>query len=89
MGTRCCTGWRSHCELSWRRPSEPTRPAAAVGRAKGTTLSIVDILLATNARTVNGLLYDLDGSGSISNAEQALRAKANEVYSAINELGGI
>jgi hypothetical protein len=62
---------------------------AAFGVANQTTLTVLDILLATDARTRNGLLYDLDGSGTISSSEQALRAQANEVYSAINAAGGI
>jgi hypothetical protein len=60
---------------------------AAFGVADDTTLTVLDILLATNAQTVNGLLYDLDGSGTISDAERALRELANAVYTAINEQG--
>ena len=52
-------------------------------------MTVLDILLATNEMTVDGLLYDRDGDGSIDILEQALRAMANDVYNAINEEGGI
>ena len=44
-----------------------------------------DILLATDVKARDGLLYDADGSGSISSFETLLRTLANELYSAINE----
>jgi uncharacterized delta-60 repeat protein len=62
---------------------------AAFGVADNTTLTVLDLLLATDARTRNGLLYDFDGSGTISAEERALREKANQVYTTINELGGL
>ena len=62
---------------------------AAFGVANGSTLSVLDILLATNARTVNGLLYDLDGSGTIDDDERTLRILADDVFSLINDLGGV
>jgi hypothetical protein len=62
---------------------------AAFGVTNYATMTVLDILVATNARTVNGLLYDLDGSGTISSAELTIRTKANDLYSAINELGDI
>jgi hypothetical protein len=60
---------------------------AAFGVANNTVLTVMDILMAANARTVNGLMYDLDGSGTISDAERALRIQANSVFAAINEQG--
>jgi hypothetical protein len=60
-----------------------------IGVANNTVMTVLDILAATNARTRNGLLYDLDGLGTISASEQALRTQANVVYSAINDLGGL
>jgi hypothetical protein len=62
---------------------------AAFGVANGATLSVMDILLATNARSCNGLLYDKDLSGEIGRLETILREMANEVYSGINALGDI
>jgi len=61
----------------------------AFGVADDTEMTVLDLLLATNEMTVDGLLYDLDESGSIDREEQALRAMANEVYSGINEQGDI
>ena len=58
--------------------------------ADNTTISILDILLATNDRTTNGLLYDLDGDGDADDSfETLLRTMANDVYNAINEQGEI
>lgn len=63
---------------------------AAFGVADYTTMSVLDILLATNDRTTNGLLYDLDGDGDADdNLETLLRTMANDVYNAINEQGEI
>mgnify|MGYP000293657970 CR=1 FL=1 len=47
--------------------------------------TIIDILLATDAKAADGLLYDVDDSDSISNFEKMLRTLANELYTAINE----
>lgn len=46
---------------------------------------IIDILLATNEKAHEGLLYDADDSGAISSFELILRMLANELYTAINE----
>jgi hypothetical protein len=62
---------------------------AAFGVADNTTLTVLRILQATDARTSNGLLYDLDSSGTISLPERALREMANLVYTAINQQGDI
>jgi hypothetical protein len=53
---------------------------AAVGQANGTVMTIMDILLATDGLAVNGNLY---------NGNAALRSIANNLYSAINTVGGI
>ena len=52
----------------------------AFGVADNTTLSIMDLLLATDAQAVNGVLY-------AGNA--ALRNKANNVFSAVNQAGAV
>lgn len=62
---------------------------AAFAAADGSTVTVLDLLQRVNSRTRRGLLYDVDGSGKIDAAEQSLRAGANAVFSAINELGGI
>jgi virginiamycin B lyase len=56
---------------------------AAFGVANDTTMTIFALLQATDAQTHNGLLYDTDGSGTISPLEKALRVMANQVYTAI------
>ncbi len=61
----------------------------AFGVASGSDVAILDLLLATNSRTVGGLLYDIDGSGSTDSWETSLRTMANDVYSAICEQGDI
>ena len=50
---------------------------------------VMDILLATDAQTVDGVLYDLDGDGVTEGYESLLRQLASEVYSAICEAGNI
>ncbi len=62
---------------------------ASFGVANNVSVSVLDLLLAVSDRTANGLLYDLDGSGTISDTERALRTRANDVFAAINELRGI
>ena len=52
----------------------------AFGVANNTTMTILDLLLATDAQAVNGVLYG-------GNATK--RNEANNVYSAINQAGGI
>ncbi len=62
---------------------------AAFGVANGTSVSVMDLLLAVNARSRNGLLYDADGNGQIDSTEAGYRTMANDAFSAINEAGGI
>ena len=54
-----------------------------------TVRTVLDLLLATNAKSRNGVLYDVDGSGAISSLEKTLREMANSVFAAINEQGDI
>jgi len=62
---------------------------AAFGVANGSTMSVLDLLLAVNDRSHNGVLFDVDGSGQISSLEAAYRAMADVVFTAINEAGGV
>ncbi|MFC1597391.1 tandem-95 repeat protein [Planctomycetota bacterium] len=48
-------------------------------------VAILDILLMTNEKAAQGLLFDADQSGSISTFELTLRTLANDLYTAINE----
>ena len=60
----------------------------AFGVANGTAVSIMDLLLAVNARSRNGLLYDMDGDGDANDSlETNFRTLANNVFSTINESG--
>jgi hypothetical protein len=52
----------------------------ALGVSNNTTLTVMDLLLATDAQAVNGVLY---------NANTAKRNHANTVYSAVNQPGDI
>jgi hypothetical protein len=60
---------------------------AAFGAANNSTVSVLDLLLAVNARSTNGLLYDMDGNGQLDSTELGYRFMANDVFSAINSLG--
>jgi hypothetical protein len=69
---------------------------AAFGVANGSDLTIMQLLLATNDLTDQpdhlssfARVYDLNGDGEIDESEATLRARANEVYTAINEQGDI
>jgi hypothetical protein len=53
---------------------------AAFGVADNTTMTVIDVLLAADAQAVNGALY---------NGDTAKRNKANAVFSAINQAGGL
>jgi hypothetical protein len=86
---------------SWSQQARPTAGgggadakfgfsvAVSGDEANGTSLSVMDLLLAVNARSHNGLLYDQNGDGQISSSEAGLRTMANDVFSAINEAGGM
>ncbi len=69
---------------------------AAFGVANNTNMTIMSLLLATNRLTgadANGdgysHAYDANGDGVLDDAEKALRALANTLYTAINENGDI
>jgi hypothetical protein len=53
---------------------------AAFGVANNTTMTVMDLLLATDAQAVDGVLY---------NGDLLKRNEANSVYSALNQAGGI
>jgi hypothetical protein len=48
--------------------------------ANNTTMTVMDLLLATDAQAVNGVLY-------AGNATK--RSHANDVYSGVNQAGGL
>ena len=52
----------------------------AFGVANNTMLTVMDLLLATDAQAVNGVL---------SNGDSTRRNEANNVYSALNQAGDI
>ena len=67
---------------------------AAFGVANGTTMTLMQALLATNSmtdvpdsRSGAASIYDQNGDGVIDANERLLREAANDFYSAINELG--
>ena len=63
---------------------------AAFGVANNSLVSVMDLLLAVNSRSRNGLLYDLDGDGDANDSmETSYRTMGNNVFSAINEAGDI
>lgn len=69
---------------------------AAFNVANNTNMTIMSMLLATNSLTgadANGdgysNAYDRNGDGVLDDAEKALRALANTIYSALNENGDI
>ena len=75
------------------QPRRPTvakpRNIAAFDVADNTELTVLDILLKTDKKTRDGLLYDLDGDEDIDDFELTLRLMANAVYTNINEQGDI
>jgi hypothetical protein len=52
----------------------------AFGVSNNTTMTVMDLLLATDSQAVDGLLY---------NGNTTLRNEANNLYSALNQAGGI
>ena len=52
----------------------------AFGVANNTTMTVMDLLLATNKQAVDGLLY---------NGDAARRNEANAVYGALNQAGSV
>jgi len=61
----------------------------AFGVANNSEVSVLDLLLAINAQSHNGLLYDQNSDGQISSAEAASRTMVNVVFTGINEAGDI
>lgn len=63
--------------------------AAAFGwdMTDGTEPTVMDLLKATNAKSRNGLLYDIDGNGRFDVAELLIRVMADVVYETLNEMG--
>ena len=53
---------------------------AAFGVANNTTMTVMDLLLATDAQSINGVLYG---------GNTTKRNMANDVYSAVNQAGDI
>jgi uncharacterized repeat protein (TIGR01451 family) len=62
---------------------------AAFNVANYSILSISQILQKTNDQARKGILWDLNGNGSISSTEQVLRTLANNLFTDINETGDI
>jgi len=63
------------------------REAFGLDATDPTVMTVLGILVATDAQTRNGRLYDINDNGISDGIEASLRAMANEVYSAINERG--
>jgi hypothetical protein len=61
----------------------------AFGVADNEEIRVIDLLLATDALSRDGLLFDTNGDGMLDDSEESLRVLANDVYSAINEQGDI
>ena len=63
----------------------------AFAAADHSELTVLDLLLATNDSSWNGVLYDMNQDGDTDDPEDALealyRTLANDVYAAINERG--
>ncbi|MCA9214772.1 MAG: hypothetical protein KDB27_16990, partial [Planctomycetales bacterium] len=58
--------------------------------ADNSQMAVLDLLFVTNEKSFEGALYDLDADGDADDDwESLLRKLANDVYSAINETGGI
>ena len=63
---------------------------AAFGVANGSDVRVMDLLLAVNARSRRGRLFDMNGDGdTIDPKETEYRVMANVVFSAVNEEGDI
>jgi Bacterial Ig-like domain (group 3)/SdrD B-like domain/Beta-propeller repeat len=71
------------------RPVNVAGDGAGFGLANNSTHSVLDLLLAVDARSHAGVLEDADGNGRIDTAEAGYRTQANDVFTAINEAGDI
>ena len=61
---------------------------AVFGVSDGSEVAVLDLLLATDGRAVDGVLYDFDGEPD-DDRETLFRTLANDVFSNINEQGDI
>ena len=59
---------------------------AAFGVADNSDVRVIDLLLAVNDWSWDGLLYDRDGDGEIDEDEELYRILANDIFSTINEM---
>ena len=58
--------------------------------ADNSEMSVLDLLLAVNARSHNGILYDLDHDADANDSlESLLQTLANNVFSSVNNQGDI
>jgi uncharacterized membrane protein len=57
---------------------------AAFGVNDNAVLTVLDLLTLTNAHAHKGILWDLDGNGSLSAAETILRLQADALFDTIN-----
>jgi hypothetical protein len=62
---------------------------AAFGVADHSTHTVMDLLLAADARSHAGLLEDADADGRIDAAEVGFRTQVNAVFTTVNEAGDI
>ena len=69
---------------------------AAFSVANNSSLAVIQLLQAANRMTDAGnrrpgftSIYDVNGDGNIDSAEAKLRSQAGELYSSVNETGGI
>src|SRR5262245_38684633 len=71
--------------------AEPSCIAAAseAPSDENTGMTMLGVLLAVKPWARMGVLYDVDGSGTISSAERALRVMANDAFKNFNERGGL
>ena len=61
----------------------------AFGLSGTVSVTVMDLLLAVNDNSRKGVLFDTNGDGRIDFLEGVYRTIANDVFGAINELGGI
>ena len=62
---------------------------SAFGESGTVSISVLDLLLAVNSHSHNGVLFDVNGDGQIGLLEAICRTIANDVFALINEAGGI
>lgn len=59
---------------------------AAFGLDDNAIMTVSELLLRINLRSRKGRLWDVDGSGTLSSAETALRTQAQSLFASINNL---